>query len=190
MSTIGFSMFAPRIWGFSQGAQSIGRTMWAIAAGCILAIMLLILFVALQPSGGYDANAWAWIDVIYGISYIKLLITVIKYIPQVYTNYQCQSTVGWSILQILMDLVGGVLSVLQLGIDAMLEGDWSGVTGNPVKFGLGNVSVVFDVIFILQHYVFYRKARVGGKEELEGGEDEAVDGERRPLLDRRDVDAR
>jgi cystinosin len=36
--------------------------------------------------------------------------------------------------------------------------DWSGVTGDPVKFGLGFVSIFFDIIFIIQHYVVYRNS--------------------------------
>jgi len=44
----------------------------------------------------------------------------------------------------------------QLVIDSTLENDWSGVTGNPVKFGLSNITIVFDIIFMLQHYVLYR----------------------------------
>ncbi len=35
-------------------------------------------------------------------------------------------------------------------------GDWSGIGGDPVKFCLGIVSMVFDVIMLLQHYVWYR----------------------------------
>ena len=53
-------------------------------------------------------------------------------------------------------LCGGWLSLAQLCIDSALENDWSGVTGNPVKFGLGNITIVFDIIFMLQHYVLYR----------------------------------
>ncbi|KAL8734197.1 MAG: hypothetical protein Q9166_001683 [cf. Caloplaca sp. 2 TL-2023] len=188
LSTFAWSQFSPRIWGFSQGTESVGHTIWGIAIGCILSILLLTIFVDSQPGGGYDAQAWAWIDVIYGISFIKLLITTIKYIPQVYTNYKCKSTVGWSIYQNLMDLLGGVLSVLQLVIDSSLEGDWSGITGNPVKFGLGNVTIVFGMVFMLQHYVLYRKGRGSGK-ELEVGDD-GPDGERRRLLDGRVVDWR
>ncbi|KAI4233745.1 MAG: hypothetical protein L6R40_006977 [Gallowayella cf. fulva] len=186
MSTLGWSQFSKRIWGFSQGTQNVGRVIWALAVSCVLAIVLMSLFVASRPRAGYDPAGWAWIDVVYAVGYVKLLITLIKYMPQVYTNYKHKSTVGWSITQILLDLVGGVLSVVQLVIDSKLEGDWSGVTGNPVKFGLGNVSVAFDVVFMLQHYVLYRQARAGGK-ELEVG-DEAVEGERRRLLDGIDAD--
>ena len=109
------------------------------------------------------------------MGYSKLVITIIKYIPQVWANYQRKSTVGWSIGQILCDLVGGVLSIAQLVIDSSLQGDWSGISGNPVKFGLGNVSIAFDIVFITQHYVLYRKHN---KEE---------EGERRGLLASDDV---
>ncbi len=73
--------------------------------------------------------------------------------PQVYVNYRRKSTVGWSISQILLDFAGGITSILQLVIDASLQADWSGISGNPVKFGLGNISILFDVIFMTQHYV-------------------------------------
>ena len=93
---------------------------------------------------------------IYAISYVKLIVTVVKYMPQVHVNYVRKSTVGWSIGQILLDFAGGVLSITQLIIDSSLQADWSGLTGNPVKFGLGNVSIIFDIIFMTQHYILYR----------------------------------
>jgi cystinosin len=98
--------------------------------------------------------------------------------PQVLTNYFNRSTHGWSIHQILLDLIGGILSLAQLGIDSYLQHDWSGVTGNPVKFSLGNIAIIFDLIFIVQHYYLYRGVR--GKEATESGvEDEGVED---PLL--------
>lgn len=178
LSSLVWSMFAKRIWGLEQGAgQRVSGVTWAVVVGSLLAVVVATVFVAAAPGGGYDARGWAWIDVVYAVSYIKLVITVIKYIPQAYTNYKRKSTDGWSIEQLILDLVGGVLSVAQLVIDSLLEGgDWSGITGNPVKFGLGNITVVFDVIFILQHYVFYRNSRA---EDTKG---EVEDGERSRLL--------
>jgi cystinosin len=70
-------------------------------------------------------------------------------------NYKRKSTLGWSIYPILLDFSGGWLSLFQLVVDSALQNDWSGITGNPVKFGLGNITIVFDIIFFLQHYVFY-----------------------------------
>lgn len=34
--------------------------------------------------------------------------------------------------------------------------DWDSIFGDFTKFGLGIFSIAFDVLFILQHYVFYR----------------------------------
>ena len=109
----------------------------------------------------------------------KMVTTVAKYVPQVYSNYERRSTRGFAIEQVLCDLAGGVLSIAQLFIDSYLEGDWSGVTGNPVKFALGQVSVVFDVVFCVQHYLLYRGAKdtglgLGVESERESGEEEPL----------------
>ena len=98
-------------------------------------------------------------DKVYIISYVKLVVTFVKYIPQAWLNYKRKSTRGWSITQILLDVTGGFLSVVQLIMDSSFQNDWSGITGNPLKFGLGNITVVFDVIFMAQHYVLYREAQ-------------------------------
>ena len=79
-------------------------------------------------------------------------------------NYKAKSTAGWSIVQILLDFAGGVMSLLQLIIDSSLQADWSGLTANPVKFGLGNVSIFFDLIFMVQHYILYRPSREQGSQ--------------------------
>lgn len=94
----------------------------------------------------------------YALSYVKLLITVVKYVPQAWLNYKRKSTEGWRIEMILLDFSGGVLSLIQLLIDSSFTKDWSGVTGNPAKFLLSNVSIVFDLLFMVQHYVLYRDA--------------------------------
>ena len=101
------------------------------------------------------------------------MVTMVKYIPQAWANYTRHSTVGWSIDQILLDLLGGVLSVAQLVIDSSMQADWSGIAGNPVKLGLGSVSIAFDILFIVQHYLLYND---NGIERDDDGE------ERRELL--------
>jgi len=112
---------------------------------------------------------------LYTLGYVKLLCTFVKYIPQAWMNYQRKSTQGWSIAQILFDLVGGILSLLQLVIDASFQGDWSGITGNSLKFGLSYISIAFDLIFITQHYILYHGQL---DESIEATEEETG----RPLL--------
>lgn len=34
--------------------------------------------------------------------------------------------------------------------------DWGNIKGNLTKFGLGLLSMSFDILFIIQHYVLYR----------------------------------
>ncbi|XP_012550775.1 cystinosin homolog isoform X2 [Bombyx mori] len=100
-----------------------------------------------------------WLDWLYYCSYVKLAITLIKYVPQAYMNYKRKSTVGWSIGNIFLDFVGGFLSILQMVLNAYNYNDWVSFFGDATKFGLGLFSLVFDIFFILQHYVFYRQSR-------------------------------
>jgi len=89
------------------------------------------------------------------LSYLKLTISLTKYAPQAVLNWQRKSTEGWSIHNVLLDFAGGSLSVAQLVMDCTVTSDWSGVQGDPVKFGLGFTSMVFDVVFMTQHYILY-----------------------------------
>jgi cystinosin len=157
----------PRAWGF---APSVGnkpsRFIIGIILGCIVGVAVILLTVLGSPDRGNTHEAvssWVWLDAIYAISYVKLIVTLIKYTPQAIVNYRNRSTKGWSISQILLDFAGGILSISQQSIDSYLQGDWSGITGNPVKFALGNVSMMYDLVFITQHYVLYRGA--DGKSE-------------------------
>ncbi|KAL1917645.1 uncharacterized protein VTP21DRAFT_4038 [Calcarisporiella thermophila] len=111
-----------------------------------------------------------WINVLYYMSYVKLVVSFLKYCPQLYLNFVRRSTVGWSIVNILLDFTGGLLSILQLVIDCAVSGDWSGIQGNPAKLGLGLLSIFFDILFLLQHYVFYRGRRDPDLEARKGDE--------------------
>ncbi|KAL3269908.1 hypothetical protein HHI36_008965 [Cryptolaemus montrouzieri] len=97
-----------------------------------------------------------WLDLLYYCSYVKLTITLIKYVPQAYMNYKRKSTIGWSIGNIFLDFTGGTLSMLQMILNAYNYDDWISIFGDVTKFGLGLFSVLFDVFFIVQHYVLYR----------------------------------
>ena len=80
-----------------------------------------------------------------------------KFAPQVYLHFQRKSTIGWSITTVFFDLIGGISSILQMIVISYNENDWSSFIGNPTKFGAGLLSILFDIVFILQHYVFYRQ---------------------------------
>ncbi|CAO3641580.1 unnamed protein product [Cunninghamella blakesleeana] len=130
-----------------KAEQKVSKSAQAFLIGSTVIIFISLILVS---TGFYQ-----WIDLLYLLSYIKLVISFIKYLPQMWLNYTRKSTVGWSIHNILLDFTGGALSVTQLILDAAIANDWSGITGAPVKFGLGFVAIGFDIIFIIQHYILY-----------------------------------
>lgn len=79
----------------------------------ILAAMWLFVFISLIVAG---AGSITWLQYLYFFSYVKLAVTLIKYIPQAWMNYRRQSTVGWSIGNVLLDFTGGILSIAQMFI--------------------------------------------------------------------------
>lgn len=101
-----------------------------------------------------------WIDLLYLLSAFKITVTCLQNFPQLYLNYLRKSTAGWAIDQIWLDLLGALLSIAQLFIDALRSsgGNWvlNGITGNPAKLGIGAISLLLDVAFLGQHYVLYR----------------------------------
>ena len=102
-----------------------------------------------------------WLNFLYVLSYVKLIITLLKYIPQAWINFKTKSTAGFSIEGVWLDFSGGVLSILQMVILAYNFNDWLSILGDFVKFWLGAISISFDVIFLLQHYILYRSKEKG-----------------------------
>ena len=83
------------------------------------------------------------------LGYAKLMITLIKYTPPAYWNYKRKSTKGWSIFNIILDLVGAVFSFASGGLSVE-----NGL--NLVKLILAFITVFYDIIFCVQHYCLYR----------------------------------
>jgi cystinosin len=97
-----------------------------------------------------------WYFFLQSLGFIKLGMSTIKYVPQAWLNFRRKSTVGWSIGNIILDFSGGCLSILQMFLDAINNGDWSPFYSNIPKFALGQLSMVFAIIFMIQHYCLYR----------------------------------
>jgi len=138
----------------------------------VLIIVLILTLCATFPVLVLYYKMYSWLDYLYLLSYVKIAISLIKYMPQVVLNYRRKSTAGWSIWNILLDFMGGLLSDLQLVGDCWAVNDFSGITGNVAKFCLGFVSIFFDIAFMTQHYILYpesstRESGVPGRPETE-----------------------
>lgn len=73
---------------------------------------------------------------------------------------------------IVLDAVGGVLSIVQLFLDSALadaERPLNGVLGNISKLVLGLISLCFDAAFITQHFQYRGRSPL---EEPKGSESE------------------
>ena len=95
------------------------------------------------------------------MGWCKVFISLIKYIPQVISNYRRKSTIGWNIHNILLDFTGGAFSFGQNIVDTFRdefsvtsEGQPKGL--NIAKFALSFISMFFDIIFMTQHYILYK----------------------------------
>lgn len=134
---------------YERGGQKVSRVaLFILLIGWTFAFVSLFLAVAKQIT---------WLEYLYYFSYIKLAVTLIKYVPQAYMNYRRQSTDGWSIGNVLLDFTGGTLSILQMILQSYNNDEWRLIFGDPTKFGLGLFSVVFDILFMIQHYCLYRR---------------------------------
>ncbi|KAK4505973.1 hypothetical protein PRZ48_003938 [Zasmidium cellare] len=108
-----------------------------------------------SPEPTVRFNDFCNLHKVYALVYVKLWTAVFKYTPQAVSNFRRKSTLGWSIYYVHLDISGGTFSLVQLLIDASLQPDWSGLTGNPLKLWLAGISLTADVIFLIQHYVLY-----------------------------------
>jgi len=133
---------------YQRGNQRVSRV-------CTGIIIIFVLFLGSSLICTL-ASQLTWLQFLYFCSYVKLCITLIKYVPQAYMNYSRKSTAGWSIGNILLDFTGGSLSIVQMLIISYNNDDWGAIFGDPTKFGLGFFSILFDILFIVQHYFLYR----------------------------------
>ncbi|XP_021722156.1 cystinosin homolog [Chenopodium quinoa] len=124
---------------FSKIAIGIVCIIWLSAAVCV--------FV------GIHRHSWLWLINVFNT--IQVTMTVIKYVPQAVMNFRLKSTDGFSIGNILLDLLGGVTNYGQMAMQSIDQKSWVNFYGNIGKTLLSLVSIFFDILFIIQHYVLY-----------------------------------
>ena len=74
-----FTLTQVYCWGYTRSpAQFPSSWTWGIISGSVLAIAILSGIVL-----GTDGKTAEWIDVCYALSYVKLICTFVKYVPQV-----------------------------------------------------------------------------------------------------------
>lgn len=133
---------------YERGSQKVSP----VSIG-LLVFAWIFVFTTLSLAA---AMVITWLRFLFYFSYIKLGVTLVKYFPQAYMNFHRKSTEGWSIGNVLLDFTGGVFSLLQMFLQSYNNDEWELIFGDPTKFGLGLFSILFDIVFIIQHYCLYR----------------------------------
>lgn len=137
--------------------QGLSRIIRFLLSGICITCCSFATLISLGFGG------FTWLDFMYLLSLVKVIITFSKYVPQVMLNARRKSTVGWSPWNVTLDISGGGLSFLQLVLDSSDLEDWSGITGNLAKLGLSFLTIFFDVsvsyyilscIFVFLCYLF------------------------------------
>ncbi|KAL2500135.1 Cystinosin-like protein [Abeliophyllum distichum] len=131
---------------YDRGNQKVSRPCIAIVSVAWLSAAICV-FVALPR------HSWLWL--VSCFSTIQVVMTVIKYIPQAILNFQRKSTVGFSIGNILLDFLGGVTNYCQMAVQSIDQNSWVNFYGNIGKTLISLVSIFFDILFMVQHYVLY-----------------------------------
>ncbi|KAI9179508.1 hypothetical protein H9P43_004834 [Blastocladiella emersonii ATCC 22665] len=144
---------------YRERTHTISKFARVVIAVVLIAITVVVIWRVQRPAQGV-------LDIMNFLGTVKLCMSLIKYIPQMYNNFKDKSTEGWSIENIVLDATGGILSFAQLFLDAYLEATsggkngagWLGnaFSGNTTKLGLSLLSLAFDSIFLVQHFVLYR----------------------------------
>lgn len=151
-----FTLFQIAI--YDRGNQKVSRTSVGIVCVSWLTVAICV-FIAL-PS-----HSWLWL--ISCFNTLQVVMTVIKYIPQAIMNFQRKSTIGFSIGNILLDLLGGVTNYGQMAVQSIDQNSWVNFYGNIGKTLLSLVSIFFDILFILQHYVLYPAWKIGTSRDVD-----------------------
>ncbi|KAL3636656.1 hypothetical protein CASFOL_018955 [Castilleja foliolosa] len=140
-----FTLFQIAI--YDRGNQKLSR----ISIGIV---SVAWLFAAVCVGIAVPKRSWLWL-VSFCFNNIQVVMTIIKYIPQAVLNFRRKSTVGFSIGNILLDLLGGVTNYCQMVVQSVDQHSWVNFYGNIGKIMISLVSIFFDILFIIQHYVLY-----------------------------------
>ncbi|KAL8200773.1 hypothetical protein R6Q57_012112 [Mikania cordata] len=131
---------------YDRGTQKVSRITMAIIIVAWTTVTICV-FIAIPK------HSWLWLVSCFNM--LQVFMTVIKYIPQAIMNFKRKSTTGFSIGNILLDLLGGITNYGQMAVQSIDQHSWVNFYGNTGKTLLSLVSIFFDLLFVVQHYLLY-----------------------------------
>jgi len=116
----------------------------------VLILGLTFYYIGVLRLGVPISNLWFFLGI------TESWVCVVKYLYQIFLNYDKQSTIGFAVEGIWGDIVGAICSLLQFVINKIIgqqDINWA-------KFLLACISVIFDIVLIYQHYILYKNTNL------------------------------
>ncbi|RWR83752.1 cystinosin [Cinnamomum micranthum f. kanehirae] len=145
-SLLMMALVAFQILIYERGSQKVSKACITITS--VVWVVALVCTIIAWPS-----NSWLWLISVFNI--IQVLMTTIKYTPQAFMNYMRKSTEGFSIFFVLLDMLGGLTNLAQMGVESIDQGTFVNFYSNIGKTMLSLIVAFFGLLFIVQHYVLY-----------------------------------
>lgn len=119
-----------------------------------LSKMVLMLFLVFAIfSWKLGDPVFALLNFAMNLAYFKIIISLIKYIPQVLHNYRRKSMFGISRLQIIFDITGSFFSFAEFYLKSDIP-IVEAIDANRGKVGITCVTSLFATIFLYQMYIY------------------------------------
>lgn len=127
---------------------------------CVACQVAVFVGLGMCSYGHFD-----WYVYLRIIGMVKVLASLFKLIPQAVLNHVRRSTVGWSFSSILFDTIGGTFSIAQQVARCFRVKSLAPFTSNYAKTFLAVESLLFDIFFIAQHFIFHSSQQEALHEE-------------------------
>ncbi|KAL3236219.1 cystinosin-like protein ERS1 [Nakaseomyces bracarensis] len=167
--------YGRELWGFTDEYR--GR-MKKIYKRVLMISIFTFCLVTLQFV--YDNRVLGWDNsrtLIYcnKLFFLKITMSLIKYIPQVLHNYERKSMKGFAISGVFLDITSGIASIIQLICQVLKDTNINldVIVSNFGKVGLALVTLMFNFIFISQ-WLIYEKTSKGNEHESLGNKEKQM----------------
>lgn len=138
--------YGNRIWEFRNERKSY--KLHTLSKMILLFIILFVIF-----SWKFGDPTFSFLNFAMNLAYFKIIMSLIKYIPQVLHNYRRKSMHGISRLQIILDLIGALFSFTEFYLKNDLP-ILEAIDSNRGKFGITCVTFLFGIIYLIQIYLY------------------------------------
>ena len=138
-------LWGAKLWGFKDRLKRRPHRITYIVFSFFCFFVLFDWF--------FQNSQYRLLNFVMDLAYFKVITSCIRYIPQVLQNKRRKSMYGSSKSQLLLDMIGCLFSVLEIGIknDRPLA---EALSLNRGKLGLIAISVLFDTTFVIQFWLY------------------------------------